>query len=452
MTLPKVAGAAVFVVAVVAAGALKGAGAALLVGGVVLLTLWNPAGGFAVFLPLMLLDRFDPNALLGGSLVRLEEIAVWGFIGAVFARRLAVPGNWRVLWWAAPLLVVASISNIANLPLHQALPYALRDTLFPWAVWAGSVVIADHRDWRLVRGGLLAAGAALVAGAALQLAIAPTARITGGFVTPTALAAASGLLAPIMFAIGLAARDRRHRRLGLAGAGLIVLASLVSLTRLGMMATAAGIGIVGLMHYLRGKSARIRRRAVAAVMVTILAGLGLGAWTVARYAAVPLPQEETGYSFRRLSPAIAVRHLLDLRLPIWDVGWSMWQDHPVLGIGGPSQYRRQAALYDDVANEYSEQIARYPLEVERAPWRTNAHQLWLQIAVQWGALGLASFAVFVGLLVGGLVRAAPASLLARGCLGALVALLVHNLFDYTLLAIAGEAGLLIGLGLRHGSK
>lgn len=65
------------------------------------------------------------------------------------------------------------------------------------------------------------------------------------------------------------------------------------------------------------------------------------------------------------------------RLLLWETTWNMLRDHPVLGVG-VGNYR---SVQDDYIRE----------EVDLPMTRTHAHNIWLQIAVERGVLGLLAF-------------------------------------------------------------
>lgn len=74
------------------------------------------------------------------------------------------------------------------------------------------------------------------------------------------------------------------------------------------------------------------------------------------------------------------------------VGWMMFKDHPVLGVGWdnyPVHYQR-----------YSRQVGLDPRAEERAP-----HNLYIEIAAETGVFGLAAFLLILGMTYSGLIRA-----------------------------------------------
>jgi len=121
------------------------------------------------------------------------------------------------------------------------------------------------------------------------------------------------------------------------------------------------------------------------------------------------------------------------RVYMWDAGWRMFRDHPVTGVGLQDLH----ALYDRY---------RAPGASERAG---HLHNVFVQIAAQMGAVGLAAFAW----LYGSFVRAAVSGLrpqlkrrgfaagLRVGVLAMLAGFIVAGLFEWNF----GDEELLYGL-------
>ena len=123
------------------------------------------------------------------------------------------------------------------------------------------------------------------------------------------------------------------------------------------------------------------------------------------------------------------------RMAHWQTAWEMWLDHPWFGIGA-GQY---PILYEDY------QMPGWPDPLG------HAHNIYLNVAAEMGAVGLAAYLLMVGSWIALALRTLrlPGKLpraIGLGVLGAVVMAATHNLFDN--LYVAGmnvHVGLLVGL-------
>lgn len=142
------------------------------------------------------------------------------------------------------------------------------------------------------------------------------------------------------------------------------------------------------------------RRALAAIAV-------LGA--AAMLAAVLVPS-----SLRNRAQTMADTSANVERLLLWETGWNMLRDRPLLGVG--------------VGNYANSQERYLREEVPLAMTRTHTHNIWLQVAVERGVLGMLVLVWLAACVlresIGALRRLAPgggpAHALAAGALAALV--------------------------------
>lgn len=418
-----------------------GAGAALIA--LAACAWYRPIVGLAALLPALALDRMVAPPGVWGGHVRTDELAVWVFLSVVAIRYGR--SSFDILKWGAPLLLWVALSNLVNLPLHQALAYSLRYTVFIWCVWAAQRVTAGSRVLAPLRVSILVMVAQATVLATWQTAALGQDRVRGLFNTPNLHAGHLALVAPVCIALAWRANTPGARWLW-GGAGTVLGAvTLLTISRGGYVAFVVGVAAVLAAGWAGQR--RSRRRAVVAIagVLVILAlavtGAALSAW---RSSPVMLLE---GEGMARLAPVVAVRHFLDLRLPTWRVGLTMIDDRPWLGFGGPTRYGPESGQYATRFEELSPRLRDYPKEVPRRTWRSHLHQGVLQVAAQWGVPAAMAVVFLCGGLFSGLHRRAVGDVWALGAFGALAALVAHNLVDYTVGALAAEAGLLVGIGL-----
>lgn len=165
-------------------------------------------------------------------------------------------------------------------------------------------------------------------------------------------------------------------------------------------------------------------------------------------AALFLPEE----AYRRIGfVAVTPDLFARIRLAVWASSLRMLKDYPVFGIG----LGRFALVYPAYA---------LPGPGSHYLFIPHAHQLFLQFAVECGLLGLAALVwLLVGIIRSGwrastLLELRADRELAAGVLAALVGLLVHGFFDYTLwypkvgFPFWMVAGICAGLGSRVGGR
>ena len=225
-------------------------------------------------------------------------------------------------------------------------------------------------------------------------------------------------------ALGAAGRARRGL---LAGAGVTALALLLTASRgallLGVpagMATLAAFWALGDAGPLGPRvrslpQQRMVRLGVAALLAAVALALLAGETRLANWQTV------------------------DTRLQLWRAAAALWRDHPWLGVGpGGFHWAYPAYLTPGDGIE---------------PSLLHPHNVWLEIATGWGAVGLAWLATLIALWIGAVVRvwrgaAAQASAwAAAGLTAALVAGLAHAQVD-AFLSLPDLAGwLMVAVGV-----
>ncbi len=109
------------------------------------------------------------------------------------------------------------------------------------------------------------------------------------------------------------------------------------------------------------------------------------------------------------------------RLLIWQNAWQMVKDHPLLGIG-PGQFQANFLLLGDQSGQFAAVL----------PYALHPHNLFLNVYLSTGLLGLIGSVWFLAGLGKEFFRNAARSPLALAATSALVAVLVHGLFDSTI--------------------
>ena len=90
-----------------------------------------------------------------------------------------------------------------------------------------------------------------------------------------------------------------------------------------------------------------------------------------------------GYRARAASLFDSKSHWNVERLHLWDAGWRIFRDHPVTGVG---------------LQDLKPYVARYRSPEAHEPPHGHMHNMWLQVAVTMGIVGVAAFAwLWVGL-------------------------------------------------------
>jgi len=217
------------------------------------------------------------------------------------------------------------------------------------------------------------------------------------------------------------------------------------LTYAGMASTAA---LVGLAHALYGKGRRMGWWAGAAggfgaVFLSLARTYWLGVvpgilavlWRKGRRAVAILLLLGTGGAALLLAagpPAVRSRvtSIWDRsnpssveRLCLWRAALDMWRERPVAGWG-PTVFEKAAEPYK---RPYASEI-HYPTH-EGFQTKSHCHNLYLQILVESGAVGLLLFALFLLALLRD-IRGGGAEVLQAAALGALLAFLAGGLFEY----------------------
>ncbi|MBI3846845.1 MAG: O-antigen ligase family protein [Planctomycetes bacterium] len=229
---------------------------------------------------------------------------------------------------------------------------------------------------------------------------------------------------PVAIASFGASRSRSTRALAATSCVLGIVALVLTHGRAGYAGAFAALALfAGIARSREG--GRLASRAAALSLVALVAVL----------LAVPSLRARLAESVDPDSPPTKVR------LAIWNDSLRASAEHPVLGSG--------IGLYDVAVSEIASDETLRAAPPSRFTIG-HAHQEFLEVLVELGALGLVAFAAFVGFaLARGIgVRARP-DLLAAGLTAAAFAVLVTNLFDVNLRGAAGAAPFFLALGLAR---
>lgn len=329
------------------------------------------------------------NALLGISTAGLLAAAAWGAL----RREISVPRPyvWLVLGWLAAIAVSAGLSSEQALSVRALLRKSLPAAgIFLAALYLGSEPRRAHR----ILVAVMAAGLVISIDALAQTWLGhdplrgrPLHGLlpSGTFSNPNSLASYLLIVIPLQVWAALQAR-RLWLRLLWAGAALLAMWVL--------MLTESRIAWLLLLAVFAGWLMVFRKRSLIGCLLVFGAlgmwrSQGMGPWD----------------TLLRLDPG---------RQEGWGIAWQMFRDHPVFGIG---------------LGTYMRNYMRYPL-VE-GPWSRPqyAHNCYLQIMAEVGAVGVFAFAALVGSVwASGLRRLwqrSPAPGLLAGALGGVLALMLH---------------------------
>lgn len=220
----------------------------------------------------------------------------------------------------------------------------------------------------------LALGAILAAWGLAQIGALGVARAHALFETPATYAAVLNLL--LVPLLALAMTGRRGASL-LAVAGLLAAAMFAAGSRGGLLALAAGLGAAAILALRAGM---LQRRGLALTLALLAAGWILAAGLRA------LPWEGlAGSGVDALPTAEAQAASSQSRLELYDLSWSAWLDHPLVGTG--------YLTFRYSLEQGRSQVPSYGASSET--W--FVHNDYLQTLQELGPLGLAALLALVGL-------------------------------------------------------
>lgn len=412
------------------------------------------------------LDEVRP--LLGGVLVESSELLLAASANALLVAlvRQRQRIDWRPLYWALPFLSAVLVSGLFNIQPAAVLPHVFRNAELAIAMWLAfnTARWPDAGPFFFY----LAVPAALTLSCLVGWlpAFDPNSSVqpfSSFFVNPNQFAGYLSCLLPLVIACCI------HSRKSLLPWLLLTLgaATLVgTASRAGLVATLAGLFVA--VAAIRRRSATRRtagsqqephrpafgrdRRliwAVALLLLVVITSSGVAYLT------------NLNYLFSLKQDPAYIKMTLEMRLLQFRTGLGMWKSSPWCGIG-PGRYddlipAYLAPLQTGFREAGRRFLERYPGEEE---WRArmvenharqfsqatriHLHNLYLQLLVDYGMLGLLGFLAFEVFVLVRLWRASSQSVWAGAGLGLLAGFLVFNLVDVTFPSLAIEVGLLLG--------
>ena len=425
------------------------------------------AAGVVAALVVLVLGVIEPLVMLGALLLLIPLSTLLTVEAADFAVTLVEPALLvLVLVWLArgaagrdlrvaggrlyaPLLLMVGAVGLSTL-VAARFGLALKEVVKWLELLAVYLITLNgvRRDGQLA--GLLAALLLAGAGEALYgtyqfatgqgpsaFALGETLRAFGHFEQPNPFAGYLGLILPFAVALSFVSRPTWLRALALLAGLALTVGIGLSQSRgawLGVLTALSVMALAGTSRARQGFWPAVYALLLLANLV--LAGLLPAAWT-ARLTALG---ENFGLFDARTAVVTPENFALVERMAHWQAGWSMFVDHPLLGVG--------AGNYP-VAYDY------YSLP----GWREalgHAHNYYLNVAAESGLPGLIALLfllvvsyhqVALGVRarsVAGLERAA-----LLGALGCLAMLTVHNLFDNLFVhGLQIQIGFVLGLIAR----
>lgn len=343
-----------------------------------------------------------------GTTVTLSKTVLIGVaVGLVLRGMRAFPKPGRTFWWlfAAQGLLVGSmlLSALHAMNVHAAVRETLKDVEFLATFAVAYFAYRADPDERLVRF-TLATMACLVAGLALlqEIAGAPEslsllghsiARIAGPLEGPNQLGAYLGIVVP-----SIAAFVALRPAFGIERIALVLgtIATLLTFSRGGIAGLAVAFAILLL---LRAHRERVRGVALAA---------GLGFVVLFGIACAAMAGHAPGASRIFGASADAYNGGLGTRAELWSGAYTLWREHPLLGVG-PGNFELE--------------ISRFAPGV-----RTHANSEYFQVLSEQGLLGEAALLGLVALSVAAFMRNCSEPLPLAGFTVAIV-LAFHQIVD-----------------------
>ncbi len=414
----------------------------------------RPAAGAALLFFTLPADAVRP--LFGNVFISFSEIAFGSCVLVWLAGRVVQEGrrpiDWRALIWGAPFVVAVGLSALLNNEWSRVLPHVLRASELVFACWFSCNAWQVERERSVYR---LAIGAGAVFYSLVgfsQIFVAHNARVYSMLGNPNQFAAYLNLLFP--FLVVFLFRG--------AGGGKWWL-PVVALTTLGALAAQSRAALLGLFlafHFVLIHTRResiqsffrrpvanlhafLRRRWDTLVLVFFYTCLGLFALDSVNPRIVTRVFVWVG-AYRERSSQGVVQNVIDQRLPFFRLGMQVWRERPLFGIG-PGNYEGEIVRRWGVVAGYQEKIPFF--DAFQAAIRSHVHNLGLQLAVDYGLVGLFAFLYFLARIALLLWKHRNDSDWCIAGLAVLVAFAVVNLVDVTVYSLGMETGFVLGVSM-----
>ena len=420
------------------------------------LTYLRPIYGVSALFLVISIDTAEP--VLGSIFVSFSEFEFAACLLGWLARGPLRRFDLQFLGWAAPFLGVVVVSGILNTEWYKVLPHAMRvSELFVMAA-VTSCVFRRSEGRGLIRWVLLIAILLHCSGGLLQIHSAHRGRIASFFENANQFAGYLNLILPYLLTWFFASANQRVRPLwGYLALGTIM-TELATLSRSALVAAGVSSGLTWLLFYLPRLGTllhspwrslrRFGSRSGPALLthLALLVGLALALLIFTGLPEVVLRSVE---NVAGRSKGGAVASMVDFRLPYFRLGAAVWRDHFFWGVG-PGRYQEAVDDYSGLLEERKGKVRDYEIVEEKI--RIHTHNLYLQLGVEYGMLGLLAFLYFLGRVGVRLWVHQGHSLWALGGVGLLLAFVIHNFFDVTFPILALEMGFLLGISLAATSE
>jgi putative inorganic carbon (hco3(-)) transporter len=373
--------------------------------------------------------------------VLVALLALTWFARRIADRALVVRGGPIIA-----MMVLLLIASLFSTLTAEDFPNALKELIKLGEMLAVALYAASEldrpEDTRMVVVALLLAGASQSIVGLVQFvlgrgpesfAVGPFVRAYGNFEQPNALAGYLGMLLPI--GIAFAWRPSPERLLIIGTTAIVGLGVIATVSRGSWLGSALGLGLMALVWSPTTQRALVGVAAVTFVgLALIIAGV-VPASVTSRVTSVVENFMVFDVKQVELTPA---NYSVVQRMALWQAGWDMALDHPLMGVG--------PANYEEVYERYYVPGWSEPLP--------HAHNYYLNTFAE---LGIFGFAVFLGFcatvfsrLATGLRQSNDATGVTRalliGALGAMVTFSVHNMFDNMFVhGIGIQLALILGL-------
>jgi O-antigen ligase len=314
------------------------------------------------------------------------------------SRALLVTAGLFILW------ILISLSWSAN-------PYSAGHSAFQWGAYLLFFVLIRLVAARpkVLRASIYALGSVVwllaiscliesIAGAALtdhslRLTAKPLLRGFSGFSETMAVATS--------IFVGLALQLRKARRAALCGATALFawLATLQALERAPILGATAALllFVIGMLAMRRCRPRSIHRAGLLASAFVVVTVLQLAPFTLRT---IDSSQQLT--ALHRLQSTSVAEPSTSARLLFWAVGWEMFRDHPLLGVGA----NNYEVAFPSARARFAAKHPNSPLTEINEQFLTQlAHNEYVQILAELGGVGLFLFLAFCSALILTLWRA-----------------------------------------------
>jgi O-antigen ligase len=329
------------------------------------------------------------------TLLATAAFAAWVWLSALWSANPFTAANLASQWSAYALFF--ALSTAAARPRVSRLAFVMVG-LVVWIL----AVSCGVETW---------VGAALTDGN-LRVDLKPLLRGSGGFGEMMAVAAP-------LFA-GLALYLRRPARAVACGAtaALAWLATLQSLERAPFIGGAAGLLMLFAFALVKRNCrprSHARTFALAAVFAAVLASQSLPSLLSGNEPLSATAAATTGTTIARLQTDIKNDDNTRARMLFWGVGFEMLREHPLLGVGA----NNYEVAFAEARARFAERHSDSPLvAMNEHLLVVYAHNEYVQLAAETGAIGLSLFLLFAATLVYTFLRALRHPTKALPALGA----------------------------------